>query len=330
MNRYDILYILFLFLFSCEKIIELNLQSDQKQLVVEGYIQPGFPAYVFITQSESYFNTIDSNTLNNIAVSNADVFVERNDGVVHKLTYIDDKIYDSLGFIDLIDFPIGGFYLDVNYLEDDFSQSGFKYKLKIIVNEDTITANTSIPFQYPIDSIWVELKDSMSEYKCYIWAAINDPDTLGNSIMIQFKRDVGWKPMDPLFIESAIPLRNDNIFNGNRFNIFVSRSGRISDDDGVLLPFYSDRIVDDQFIRKDIVLLRISHIDLQTYFFWRGVFRSEDMNGNPFTEPMNLIGNVKGALGTWGGYGTSYYYVPIVKDTVIYEKYNDVSILEMF
>ena len=33
---------------------------------------------------------------------------------------------------------------------------------------------------------------------------------------------------------------------------------------------------------------------------------------------MNLVGNINGGLGAWGGYGTSYYRVPIVKDTVIY------------
>ena len=52
--------------------------------------------------------------------------------------------------------------------------------------------------------------------------------------------------------------------------------------------------------------------------------------GNPFSEPMNLASNVNGALGVWGGYGVSYYYVPIVPDTVIYDTYDKVKIFEIF
>ena len=37
-----------------------------------------------------------------------------------------------------------------------------------------------------------------------------------------------------------------------------------------------------------------------------------------------------GGLGIWGGYGVSYFYIPIVEDTVIYETYNDVDVLEIF
>ena len=54
----------------------------------------------------------------------------------------------------------------------------YKYKLIIVWNGDTISASTSIPPQYPVDSIWVSKKDSVeNDYKFYIWARINDPGT---------------------------------------------------------------------------------------------------------------------------------------------------------
>ena len=84
------------------------------------------------------------------------------------------------------------------------------------------------------------------------------------------------------------------------------------------------------FVRKDIVLLRLSHVDQQTYKFWRSVERMKDANSNPFSEPMNLVSNIDGGFGIWTGYGVSYYYIPVVPDTVIYDTYHDVSILEMF
>ena len=328
MKRVSVIVFLLCFL-SCEKTIDLNINSQGSQLVIEGYIQQDYPAYVFLTQSQGYFEPIDSNTLTNISVDNAKVFVERDDGVIHQLTYIDQSLLDSLDLSDTLELPFQALYIDLSYQDDNFSQVGRNYKLLIEWNGDTITANTFIPPQWPIDSVWVERKDS-SDYKCYIWARINDPDTIGNNASIYYKRDLGWKPMDPLFIPCAIAFRSDIIVNGENFEAFFARSGRADGEDGVFLPFYGDRVEDGQLINKDIVLLRISHINDPTYKFWRSVERMQDSGGNPFAEPMNLAGNINGALGVWGGYGVSYYYVPIVPDTVIYDTYNDVEIFEIF
>ena len=332
MNLFRVIFFFFLTIsVSCEKAIEIDLSSAGSQLVVEGYIQQGYPSYVFLTKSESYFNPIDSNTLNNISVDNAHIFVEREDGVMHQLTHIDMQLLDSLGLSDTLALPFKALYVDLSYQENDFSQIGYKYKLIIEWNNETISATTSIPPQYPIDSVWVKRKDSLeSDYKCYIWARINDPDTLGNSAIIHYKRDVGWKPMDPLFIACAISARTDNVVNGEKFEAFFARSGRFSDEDGVLLPFYGDRVIDGEFVRKDIVLLRLSHVDQRTYKFWRSTERMQDASGNPFSEPMNLYSNIDGALGIWGGYGVSYYYIPIVPDTIIYETYNSVDLFNIF
>tara|TARA_B100001250_G_scaffold334074_1_gene299876 strand:- start:20366 stop:21361 length:996 start_codon:yes stop_codon:yes gene_type:complete len=324
-------FLLSIVFIGCEKAIDINVDSAGSQLVVEGYIQPGYPSYVFLTRSEGFFDPIDSNSINNISIADAKVFVERQDGVIHQLTYVTSHLIDSLGLSDTIQLPLNALYIDLTYQQDDFSQIDYKYKLIVIWQSDTITATTSIPPAYPIDSVWVERKDSLEiDYKCYIWARINDPDTVGNCALIHFKRDVGWKPMDPLFIESAISARSDQIVNGENFKAFFARSGRFTDEDGVLLPFFGDRYEDGNFVRKDIVLLRISHIDFTTYNFWRSVERSQDAGGNPFSEPMNLSSNINGGLGIWGGYGVSYFYVPIVPDTVIYETYNGVEVFEIF
>ena len=67
MKLFHIIFFSIIF-FSCEKPVDIKLNSLSTQLVVEGYIQQDYPAYVFLTRSESYFNSVDSNTLNNISV----------------------------------------------------------------------------------------------------------------------------------------------------------------------------------------------------------------------------------------------------------------------
>ena len=316
---------------ACEKEIEIDLSSKAGQLVVEGYIQQGYPAYVFLTKSESFFNQVDSNSINNISVSDALVFVQRQDGLTHQLTYVDQNILDSLDFSDSIQLPFNALYVDLFYQQDNFSESDYRYNLIVYWNGDTITSSTYLPKQYPIDSVWVKRKDPLvQDHKCYIWARVNDPDTMGNSALIHFKRDVGWKPMSPLFVPCALSARTDAIVNGENFEAIFARSGRFDDDDGSLLPFDADRYENGQFRRRDIVILRISHIDRKTYNFWRSVERNQNSAGNPFSEPMNLSSNIQGGLGIWGGYGVTYYYVPIVHDTIIYTAYDSVPAFEIF
>ena len=331
MNLFRFSLFFVIILSGCEKVVDLDINSGAKKIVVEGYIQQGYPAYVFLTKSEGYFDLINEDSFENLAIDDALVFIEREDGVIHKLTYIDQDLIDSLNLPDSLSLPFNALYLDLSYKNNEFSQIGYNYKLIVEWNGDTILANTSIPPEYPIDSIWVQKKDSLeSDYKHYIWARVNDPDTLGNSVLVHFKRDVGWRPMSPFFIPCAIPVRSDNLVNGESFDAFFARSGRFNEEDGALLPFYSDRVIDGELVRKDIVLLRISHINYTTYQFWRSATRMEDAGNNPFAEPMNLSSNIEGGLGIFGGYGVSYYYIPIVSDTVIYDTYNDVDVFEIF
>ena len=40
------------------------------------------------------------------------------------------------------------------------------------------------------------------------------------------------------------------------------------------------READGNFVRKDIVMLRISHMDYDSFKFWRSVERNQSTNGN--------------------------------------------------
>ena len=138
-----------LILSACENPIVMDVNSTGSQLVVEGYIQQGYPAYVFLTRTEGYFDPISINTLDDISIGDATVFVERNDGVIHKLTHIDSFLLDSLS-LDGIDLLFNALYVDLSYKEDEFSQINYKYKLIIVWNEDTISSSTSIPPPFPV------------------------------------------------------------------------------------------------------------------------------------------------------------------------------------
>ena len=86
---------------------------------------------------------------------------------------------------------------------------------------------------------------------------------------------------------------------------------------------------DSVLTKEDIVLIKFCQVDNASMKFWRGVVRNATSGGNPFAEPANLTTNIIGGLGVWSGYGTKYYKVPVIKDTIIYDEYLP-EILDIF
>ena len=85
------IYLIFLsslLIFSCEEPIDLQLNNNQSSIVVEGYIEPHLPSYVFLSKSQSFFDEINEDLINNISVTNAKVTVTRDDGEKRSLTHV--------------------------------------------------------------------------------------------------------------------------------------------------------------------------------------------------------------------------------------------------
>ena len=72
------------------------------------------------------------------------------------------------------------------------------------------------------------------------------------------------------------------------FSTYFSRSGTVQNEDGIFLPFDAQRLVDGKLVQEDIVILRIAHVDINTYNFFRSTYLMQNSNNNPFAEPMNL------------------------------------------
>ena len=97
---------------------------------------------------------------------------------------------------------------------------------------------------------------------------------------------------------------DDNIVNGTKFNLSIDigfdKSQNYSQQELQTLGFVR---------RGDTVTVKWSSIDKFVYKFWSTLAFSAGSVGNPFASPVQIQGNVKGALGVWGGYGTAFYTV---------------------
>ncbi len=324
------LFIIITILFSsCRKEIDVEIISTTQYLVVEGSIEPGFPPYVILTTSQNYFDSITNNTYQDLFIKDAEIKVwttdiDGNTDTVN-LTFLDDSI---------------PYFIDVEYFNNPnnygFSKAGQTYHLYIKWNSQIITSTTTIPSPTGLDSIWVEKNPNINadwwlESTSDIWSVYTDDHNTNNNILVKSKRLEHWINTNNGAINqsdnflSLVDCLSDQIFNGESFKTAFLRPKQ------GFPPFgsyqsnryeWNNSIQDSVYLPNDVVLIKFCQIDESSMMFWRSVMRTFTNNGNPFTEPMNLVSNINGGLGVWTGYGPVYYKVPIVQDTVIFNVYN--------
>jgi hypothetical protein len=351
MKKYS--YIISLLLISCQEEITLDLPQSQDKIVVEGSIENGFPPYVILTKNQGYFESIDESTYNNLFI----------DADTVKVWYINDtggkeiKFLEKIMGFDLLP-PI---YTDIEHLANlaatteipyDFSQAGRTYYLEIKWNNQIISSSTTIPEVTPLDCLWVEKSENgAKEFQYDIRALYSDPADQNNNILVKSKRVQHFEYKDSLecnvkdrpdFSLKIIDAGADVLINGQSFETYFPRPK----DSGNPFPngnynaYHTEicdvSLIEDSLIvgdtlvfKEDIVLIKYCQIDESSLKFWRGLIRQVGTNGNPFAEPLNLVSNITNGLGIFTGYGSAYYMVPIVKDTVIFEQYTP-KIIDIF
>ena len=197
-----------------------------------------------------------------------------------------------------------------------------------------------------IDSVWF-VEDPLFPNYGDFYFSYNDADTIGNNIMLESKRIYHFEDSksvpDLLFVKALWgKVRNDfegfngvknfvSYFDRGESEMFSMGEGHGEKKDALFGNFQTEHInhTTGLIISADEVLIRISQIEESPFEFWRSTEFQEQMNGNPFAEPMNLQHNIVGGLGVWEGKGSIYYKVIAKKDTTFTERYIP-DILESF
>ena len=364
---------------SCEKFFEFEKEVDfgqentDNKYVIEAVIQKGYPAYAFVTKSEPYFSPVSSNTLNTIFVTDADITITDAEGNSVQLVNIND--IPSFGILDSIAQLFPGFYiewpidgLNISFTDQNeidispgpyntIGKNGERFQLSAIIQQDTLIAKTTIPQEHLMDSLWFELDEFAPRPNLgNFWFHYADPDTMGNTIMIEHKRlahtkEVFWgneppqgtepntftvkQVQDPIYAKALWGfVRNDfEGLNGTSFDTYFQR-GTISP----LLSSSFDEVIFEQEengyfkagqsleghsvnVFPDTVLVRLSQIDYESYLFWRSADFQSSSNGNPFAEPINLQSNIENGFGVFCGQAAVYYKLIAKEDTTYFERY---------
>ncbi len=261
----------------CEKNVTLNLPQPASQLCVDGYVQPNYPAYLFLTHNFAFFGTISAGSIyNNDLIHGAVITV--NDGVTT------DTMIEAIPSLALYATP---------HMR---GVSGRTYSLTVKAQGQTLTASTSILPAIPLDSAWFQVQPGLDSLG-YLWAILHDPPTPGNCYRWLVER-IG---QDTAFIPPYESVFNDAFINGQSFEFFYNRGswpGSKAKDDTDAEAGY--------FKKGETCVIEFCTISNASYQFFNQYYYQLNNVGNPFGSPAPVTGNINGGLGIWCGYGTAF------------------------
>lgn len=279
-------FILVALIFSaCEKDINIHPPSHEQQLVVEGRFENGlFPAVV-LTHSLNYFSQVDTDVLLNTFVHNAVVTVSNGNKT---MTLKERSISTGQG-------KLFAYVPDNSQPANNFKgEVGGKYTLRINADNKAYESVTTIPPNgLVLDSLWWALvKLDNDSNMARLWVRVKDSPAMGNYGRYFTKRN-----SEP-FLPGLNSVVDDQLVNGTTFEIPVDAG--VNKNERLDLDTYAF------FNIGDTVTMKFCNIDKATWDFWRTLDFAFNSNGNPFSSPTKILGNVPGALGYWGGYTVTY------------------------
>lgn len=262
------------FLTGCEKDITVDLIEAEEKIIVEGYITPGMPAYVFLSRTAPYFAPTDSASLLNYVVKDAIVTIS--DG-----TITDTLIAPAPG--------IGYLYISTLIT----GEVGKNYTLTARLTDGrSISSVTTIPVPVPLDSLWFKVR-AVNDNRGWAYARLSDPSTSGNSYRWYAKR----LNQDVDFIAPLGSVFEDKFFNGLTFDFAASRGNAPYTNDG---DNHDDN--DGYFLIGDTIIVKFASTTREGFEFWRSAESQVASGGSPFASPTPLKSNITGGIGIWEGY----------------------------
>lgn len=298
---------------SCEEEFIPGDGNFESALVVEGFIESGenaAPVYVLLTKTFPFYNDINNDVLNGLFVKDAEVSVTKDGTETVSLTEVCledipaellDEVAAVLGISieDTSDLPNICAYVDL-FSEID-AVEGSRYDLLIEVDDQLITATTTIPVHVPLDSVWFtdppgEPSDTLAEMNC----SITDPGSERN--YYRFLTAVNSRQPIPNFNS----VTDDAFFDGQEFDFVLQKAEYQSDTVDLEFSEFG------YWRRGDTSTLKWCCLDREHFDFWQ-TFEANRNSQGPFSAYTRVDFNIEGGVGIWGGYSVSYYknHVPL-------------------
>ena len=158
--------------FSCEKVIDINLEEADKKIVIEGTVPYGFSNEYPEVRISKTKNFKEDNSFTGLG--GATVAIQVNDRTVYQLTEVSPGIYKTM---------------------QSFGHPNNSYHLTVTLDGNTYTATSTMPSQLvSLDSLWLESFSFGGNTDYTIYPNYKDPAGPGNSYrLIEYQNGVQVK-----------------------------------------------------------------------------------------------------------------------------------------
>ncbi len=283
--------------FSCEKTISLKVNNQSAKLVVNASIENDQTPIVVLSTSLNYFSNITTEELSASFVHDAIVTISDSSRTVKLIEY---NYTDSSGY---------KLYYYTESLSDPsqilLGKLNTTYNLKIQLPDSSVyTSTTTIPLlRKTCDSLWwTRAPNNSDTSRCVLYGLFHDPPGLGD--YVRYFTSINGHPFYPGYTSAF----DDQVTDGTTYTFQIPQGFNKNDTAKVSSDDYGF------FYRGDSITFKFCDIDKASYDFWRTWEFAYQSNGNPFSSPVKVIGNISNnALGSFCGYAAQYSYIVIPK-----------------
>ena len=305
--------VMYLCLQSCTKDITIDLPPPTEKIVVEGTIEVGQPPIILLTKNSAFFGGFNFNDLDAYFIHDIDtimVYTDAGDTArLQEFCISDPRIAAAFGynFSDTTAVPQICVYTIPDIINWFITGTGSmigkentNYHLYIKKNEKIVTSTTYIPSLYPYDSLQVRAHPNAgrNDSLASIYLYLTFPPGGDKYVRLQTSTNGS-----PYYTSSNGSVFEYKVFLGSSIGLPLAE-GRPSDS-----PTNRDRF--GYFLRGDTIGIKWSQIDKGVFSFYSTL--EADGGDGPFSSPVKIISNVKGGLGIWAGYATTYGSIVVPK-----------------
>lgn len=304
-------FALFISLASCTKDINLDIPAPTDKIVVQGTIEVNQPPFIILTKNQAYYSKLSLNDLSAYFIRDAKVLVYTDAG---DSTYLEEFCIDNPQIAGAFGFEFSdsvSSQICVYTIPDILTwfstgtgsligQENKTYHLTVVSENKMATSTTTIPNLYPYDSLQVRnhpdagKNDSLAAVYMYL----TFPRGVDKYVRIQTSTNNG-----PYYTMPGGSVFQYKVFDGTNVGLPLAEGS------GPNTEFNRDHF--GYFMRGDTVGVKWSQIDKNVYDFYSTL--ENDGGDSPFSSPVKIMSNVKGGLGVWAGYATTYGSVVIPK-----------------
>ncbi len=281
----------------CERTVDLKVNNQPSKLVVDASIENDQVPVVILSTSLNYFSTISPQQLLASFVHGAVVTISDSSKTIQ---LVESNYTDSSGY---------KFYFytvdPANLSQTIIGKFNTTYNLKIQLQDSSVyTSTTTIPtLRKTCDSLWwVQAPDNPDTSRVVLYGLFHDPPGLGD--YVRYFTSVNGQPFYPGYTSAF----DDGITDGTTYTFQIPQGFNRNDTLKVSSDDYGF------FHHGDSVTFKFCDIDKATFDFWRTWEFAYQSNGNPFSSPIKVIGNISNnALGAFCGYAAQYRSIVIPK-----------------